>query len=499
MASFPGQNRTGSPLPNAPLTLAVTGTTSTSVSLSWTAPLGGSISYNLYRNGVRVQTGIAGTSTTDTGLSASTTYTYYVTSQQSIGEGSASNRVNGTTGSSGASINWNPGFRARANNGAQDGSNSNNIASVAYVVQNDVFNELKGLYFVCTLDQLEGSTPGDFTAADARVTNWCNLCLPHGYDLSIAINVTGNANAGGAPAYMVGNSTYGPVSTTSGGTGSFGGVYLNAGAIKLTRVQNANVAARLAVILAHHAALIASKGVTFYAVWVTYSECSFDTSQQSAGWDATTFCNGMMLPGGTMNQLRSALPTPKLMVSPTFLVSPDGLQYDSMWATWQAGLKNYYVSNGNYDSTNETGGATHRAYPGDTQFRGVTTGGVVYPSCQNLVGVGDAFCHQSEDSLCKRIATAAVPPAQIGDGTLPIVSPHWTQQGISEGWFANNGFEGQLCNNFQQSANWGPAPNYSTCDWDTPGTKVGNGGICGYLHKHWPGGPPNPIKPPSWP
>lgn len=98
MASFPGQKGTGSPLPNSPLNLAVTGVTLTSVSLSWSAPLGGSATYNLYRNGTQVQTGIVGTTATDSGLTAGTSYTYYVTSQSALGEGSRSNQVTGTTG-----------------------------------------------------------------------------------------------------------------------------------------------------------------------------------------------------------------------------------------------------------------------------------------------------------------------------------------------------------------------------------------------------------------
>jgi len=100
VASFPGQKGTGGPLPNAPLNLAVTGVTLTSVSLSWTVPFGGgTLTYNLYRNGTKVQSGISGTSATDTGLTAGTNYTYYVTAQVAIGEGSRSNTVTGTTGS----------------------------------------------------------------------------------------------------------------------------------------------------------------------------------------------------------------------------------------------------------------------------------------------------------------------------------------------------------------------------------------------------------------
>jgi len=98
VASFPGQKSTGSPLPNPPLSLAVTGSTTSTVSLGWTAPVGGASTYNLYRNGVQVQSGIVSTATTDTGLTPGTSYTYYVTGVKPLGEGSRSNQTTGTTG-----------------------------------------------------------------------------------------------------------------------------------------------------------------------------------------------------------------------------------------------------------------------------------------------------------------------------------------------------------------------------------------------------------------
>lgn len=98
MASFPGQKGTGTPLPNAPQNLAVGTVTTSSVALSWSAPVGGALTYNLYRNLVQVATGIAALTFTDTGLTAGTAYTYYVTSVNGFGEGSRSNTVVGTTG-----------------------------------------------------------------------------------------------------------------------------------------------------------------------------------------------------------------------------------------------------------------------------------------------------------------------------------------------------------------------------------------------------------------
>jgi chitinase len=90
----------GASAPSAPGGLTVTGTTSSSASLSWSSP-GGTVSgYNVYRNGSKVGT-TTSTSYTDSGLAASTKYTYSVTAYNSIGESSPSGSVSATTTSSG--------------------------------------------------------------------------------------------------------------------------------------------------------------------------------------------------------------------------------------------------------------------------------------------------------------------------------------------------------------------------------------------------------------
>ncbi len=90
----------GGGTPAAPTGLTVTGTTSSSVSLSWTAPSGTVSGYNVYDNGSRV-TSVTAINATISGLAASTTYTFAVSAFNSTGEGAQSAQVRATTASGG--------------------------------------------------------------------------------------------------------------------------------------------------------------------------------------------------------------------------------------------------------------------------------------------------------------------------------------------------------------------------------------------------------------
>lgn len=68
------------------------------------------MSYNLYRNGVLAASGISGTSYTDTGLAASTTYTYTVSAVSAGGEGPQSIPINATTQSAGGTMRFQTGW-----------------------------------------------------------------------------------------------------------------------------------------------------------------------------------------------------------------------------------------------------------------------------------------------------------------------------------------------------------------------------------------------------
>ena len=92
----------GTTAPAAPTGLAVTGTTSSSVSLSWTAPSGTVTGYYVAENGSQVAT-VTGTTDTVTGLAASTSYTFTVSAYNSAGQSAASNSVSATTAASSSS------------------------------------------------------------------------------------------------------------------------------------------------------------------------------------------------------------------------------------------------------------------------------------------------------------------------------------------------------------------------------------------------------------
>ncbi len=89
--------------PSTPTNLRSTGTTSSSVSLAWNASTDnvGVSGYDVYRGTTKVAT-VTGTSHTDTGLAASTTYSYTVRARDAAGNVSpASNQISVTTQSGG--------------------------------------------------------------------------------------------------------------------------------------------------------------------------------------------------------------------------------------------------------------------------------------------------------------------------------------------------------------------------------------------------------------
>jgi len=94
-----GGGGSGTSAPTAPTGLTVTGTTSSSVSLSWTAPPGTVTGYYVDENGTEVAS-VTGTTDTVTGLAASTAYSFTVIAYNSAGSSPASSAVSATTSAS---------------------------------------------------------------------------------------------------------------------------------------------------------------------------------------------------------------------------------------------------------------------------------------------------------------------------------------------------------------------------------------------------------------
>ncbi|MFG1875479.1 chitinase [Sphaerisporangium sp. NPDC049003] len=84
----------GTQVPAVPAGLAVTGTTASSVSLSWSASTGAT-AYNVYRDGTKIGTP-TGTTYTASGLTSGTAYRFAVSASNSAGESARSAEVTGT-------------------------------------------------------------------------------------------------------------------------------------------------------------------------------------------------------------------------------------------------------------------------------------------------------------------------------------------------------------------------------------------------------------------
>jgi endoglucanase len=121
--------------PSAPANLAVTATTASSVSLSWSASTDnvGVTAYDVFR-GATLATTVTGTSATITGLSPSTMYSFTVKARDAAGNASAaSNTVSATTS---AGTPPPTGLTARYRNNDPSGPNDNQIKPGLTLVNN---------------------------------------------------------------------------------------------------------------------------------------------------------------------------------------------------------------------------------------------------------------------------------------------------------------------------------------------------------------------------
>ena len=83
--------------PAAPTNLTATAVSSSQINLSWTASTTSGVTYTVLRGGTSIATGITGTTYSNTGLAASTQYSYTVEAVDSGGTSPASNTATATT------------------------------------------------------------------------------------------------------------------------------------------------------------------------------------------------------------------------------------------------------------------------------------------------------------------------------------------------------------------------------------------------------------------
>ncbi|MFF9315567.1 PHB depolymerase family esterase [Streptomyces sp. NPDC014748] len=161
-AKFWGLDRSdggGSGTLPAPSAVTVTATTDTTESLAWNA-VDGAASYAVYRDGAKVGAP-AGTTYTDTGLSAGTTYTYTVAAVDGTGAaGAASAPVTATT--TGAT----PAPKCYTDNNYNQVKAGRAHQSGGYTYANGS-NQNMGLYNVAITHTLKETSPAYFVIADS--------------------------------------------------------------------------------------------------------------------------------------------------------------------------------------------------------------------------------------------------------------------------------------------------------------------------------------------
>ncbi|WP_330298294.1 chitinase [Streptomyces sp. NBC_00503] len=202
-------------VPGAPAGTAVSGQSSSGLTLSWNA-VTGATGYYVYQDGVRVQTVTSGTSAQITGLAASTSYSFQVSAYNAAGEGTKAAAVTGTTTSGGGgNPNPNPavpkhaltGYWQNFNNGAtvqkiSDVSSQYDIIAVSFA---DATSTPGSIAFNLDSAGLGGYTVAQFKAdIAAKKTAGKSVVLSIGGEKgTITVNDTASANNLANSAYAL--------------------------------------------------------------------------------------------------------------------------------------------------------------------------------------------------------------------------------------------------------------------------------------------------------
>lgn len=380
--------------------LTATALSSSSIGTAWAATPGAS-TYTVDRGGTPVGTP-ATNAFTDTGLAASTLYTYTVAANGAGGQGAFSAPASATTqAASGGSIVFTPGIRVRFGEYATMDTLANMTATMDSIVALDVNNRIKGLCVSPTWAQLEGATLGDYSVGEAvigpLITHLKNYSPPR--DLTIEVNGGGNGWSPQSgfltsfcPSYM-NNSTY-------------GGGMVNGAQRPYIVIWNQNVANRLIALFQHYYTKYGPDTQTggIYR-WDPYQEISIESV---GGYSPSAL---LAVWPSLMSGLRSAVPQSMIMVKPTFINPSNGSSYPGILSN----AFSNHISISSEDSTQTTFTANdwgQQAYIG--AFPGFAT--TDYTSNNGGNPGWDFHCNVDPAELWNNSSSAAIPPATTGSG-----------------------------------------------------------------------------------
>ncbi|MFV8323503.1 endonuclease [Flavobacterium sp. LS2R12] len=190
--------------PTNPTNLVASGTTSNSVSLSWTASTDniGVTGYNVYMNSA-LNTTVTGSTTTITGLTASTAYSFYVVAKDAAGNSSASSNVVNATTAAGTSITY---CASQGNSTADE-----KIGKVVFGAINNTSTGTAGYEnFTALTTNVTSGTANTITITPS----WTTTAFSEGYAVWIDYNKNGLFTDAGELAWSKATSTTTPATGT---------------------------------------------------------------------------------------------------------------------------------------------------------------------------------------------------------------------------------------------------------------------------------------------